>query len=51
MAGSEQKHKTLLGKKNQSKKGKGVVQVVDCLPSNCEALSSNFSTTKKAKTR
>jgi hypothetical protein len=32
----------------QTKAG-GMIQVVECLPINCEVLSSNTSTTKKNK--
>jgi hypothetical protein len=32
-----------------TKRAGGMIQVVECLPSNCEALSSNSSATKKKK--
>jgi hypothetical protein len=36
-------------KKNAKFRAGGVVQVVECLPSKCEALSLNPSTEKKKK--
>jgi hypothetical protein len=34
-------------KNNESKKGLGVIQIIECLPTKCKALSSNLSTDKK----
>jgi hypothetical protein len=43
--------KTLSQKYPIRKRDGGVVQVVECLHSKYEALSTNFSTTKKIKTK
>jgi hypothetical protein len=48
------KNKTKAKKNNNThhkKRAVRVAQVVECLPSKCEALSSNFRTTKKRKKR
>jgi hypothetical protein len=34
---------------HHKKRARGVAQVAECLPSKCEALSSNSSTAKKTK--
>jgi hypothetical protein len=44
-------HETLSQVYPIQKPGSGVAEVIECLPSKCEALSSNSSTTKKDKTK